>query len=238
MFVLDRRRGPTDECLHGTGECPSETIELAGSTGNVYTVTITHKPTCSCPYFAKGHAECKHIIYALVKVLKAPTELQYQLAFLTSELEEILENAGPLPTEQAVHQHESGGARRHPVEGDCAICCEDLNAEAEEVVWCRGTCGNNLHKSCFQQWAATKRGSTVTCPYCRQVWKQLDEALDIRTLLDRGKGTPRGPEGYINVAAQLGISGRRDYSSYHPHWVQRQLRRGLILEDTDDVYWG
>ncbi len=30
-------------------------------------------------------------------------------------------------------------------------------------------------------------------------------------------------EGYVNVASELGLSGVRDYSSYHQPWVRRNL---------------
>lgn len=43
MFALDRVRD-------GTEDCPEETVRLAGSTGNVYTVTIAKVPTCDCTF--------------------------------------------------------------------------------------------------------------------------------------------------------------------------------------------
>lgn len=55
MFVIDRTRG-------GTEEAPEETIDLAGSTGNIYSVHIGKLPTCTCPDNQKGN-QCKHIIY-------------------------------------------------------------------------------------------------------------------------------------------------------------------------------
>ena len=55
MFVIDRVR-------HETNDVPEEVIELAGSTGNVYTVKINQQPTCTCPDNGKGN-QCKHIIY-------------------------------------------------------------------------------------------------------------------------------------------------------------------------------
>ncbi|KAF2155569.1 RING finger domain-containing protein [Myriangium duriaei CBS 260.36] len=222
MIVLDRQRGAAVGCPHGDSDCPSETMDIAGSTGNVYRVTITHQPTCTCPNFVKGNPQCKHIIYGLVKVLKAPAELQYQLAFLTSELHEIFDKAGPLPAE-TVHEADKDG-KRHAVEGDCAICCEDLNPDAEEIVWCKAACGNNLHKSCFDQWAATKRGGQVTCPYCRTPWQQ--DGGDLKGL-KKGKV---GADGYVNVGAELGLSGTRDYSTYHPFWVRQQVSQGLLTD--------
>ncbi|PNS20016.1 hypothetical protein CAC42_1463 [Sphaceloma murrayae] len=222
MFVLDRTRPGTIPCPHAHPSCPSETLTVAGSTGNVYTVSITHVPRCTCPDFQKGNKQCKHIIYALVQVLKAPFHISYQLAFLTSELVEIFAHAGPLPVD-TVGKGDRDGKRR-PVEGDCPICCCELDEGAEEVVWCRAACGNNLHKSCFEQWAASRRGVEVTCPYCRTGWS---EGGDLKELSRKGRV---GREGYVNLAQELGLSGQRDYGSYHPFWVRGRLRDGMVDE--------
>lgn len=71
MFVIDRSRGGTDSDLE-------ETVEIAGTTGNVYSVNIARVPSCTCPHAKKGN-QCKHIIY--VRDLKV--EMQ---ALLTSVL--------------------------------------------------------------------------------------------------------------------------------------------------------
>ena len=55
MFVIDRTRG-------GTPEIPEETIDLAGTTGNVYSISICQLPSCTCPDSKKGN-QCKHIVY-------------------------------------------------------------------------------------------------------------------------------------------------------------------------------
>lgn len=48
----------------GTPECPEAVVELAGTTGNIYTVRIERIPSCSCPYNENGYgSQCKHIIY-------------------------------------------------------------------------------------------------------------------------------------------------------------------------------
>lgn len=53
MFILDRIRG-------GTEDHPTETLSVAGTTGNIYTIFIDQKPTCNCPHIK---AQCKHIAY-------------------------------------------------------------------------------------------------------------------------------------------------------------------------------
>lgn len=39
----------------------------------------------------------------------------------------------------------------------------EFEPEKEEIVWCRAACGNNIHKTCFQQWAFTQRAQGVRC---------------------------------------------------------------------------
>lgn len=234
MFVVDRTRHHNEDCPYRTPDCPMERLDLAGTTGNIYTVTIRHVPSCNCPNFLNGNPQCKHILYVLMRVLKAPQHLMYQAAFLTSELREIFDNAGPLPTESVSEEDKDG--KRKPVEGDCPICCEELSTDAgEPTVWCKAACGNNLHKSCFDQWAATKgAGGGVTCPYCRTKW-ECD--VDGQMLKDVKKSGVVGRAGYVNVAPQLGLTGKRDHSTYHSFWVRRQRRDGLIDDDEAGEYY-
>lgn len=210
FYVLTRTR-----C--GTPECPEEVVELTGSTGNIYTVVVARQPTCDCPHALAGN-QCKHVLYVLSRVLRAPFEYVYQLALLSSELREIFANAPPPPP--ASGEEEGGGSgdgdgRRKPVEGDCPICFCEMEAEGgEPVVWCRAACGQNIHKGCFETWAATKRRQAagggkaeVTCPYCRSVWEGDGDM--IKKIERNGV---RNAEGYVNVASQLGISTERGKS--------------------------
>ncbi|KAJ2897748.1 Znf1 [Zalerion maritima] len=40
----------------------------------------------------------------------------------------------------------------------------------EELVWCRGVCGQNIHQRCFEQWNNAKSPQSHKCPYCRSPW--------------------------------------------------------------------
>lgn len=53
-----------------------ETFDVLGSTGNVYTVTISHIPKCTCPDASKGN-HCKHIIFVFLKILSVPDTSSY-----------------------------------------------------------------------------------------------------------------------------------------------------------------
>lgn len=164
-------------------------------------------PSCSCPNTSfkrndSGEALCKHVLYVLHYVLKAPEHLCYQNAFLTSELKEITANAPPLPA-AANSSEESNDGNRKPIEDDCPICCMDFGKD-EKITWCRAACGNNIHEECFNLWAKTKPKDQVTCPYCRSKWEddkppkfggQTETMVDVRMTERIG--------GYFNVRDQL-----------------------------------
>ncbi|KAB8214124.1 hypothetical protein BDV33DRAFT_183350 [Aspergillus novoparasiticus] len=196
MFVL----GHT---VTGADDVPEMSFDIAGTTGNIYKIVIGKEPTCTCPDARKGN-QCKHICYVLVNVLKAPQHLQYQLAFLSMELREIYEGSS-LSREQTKVDDDNGGKRK-AVEGDCPICFMEFEPDREEIVWCRAACGNNIHKTCFQQWAVTQHSQGVRCVYCRSPWQADTSDVNLEQLRVQGQTTA---EGYINVASQLGLSGQR-----------------------------
>ncbi|KAI9797818.1 MAG: hypothetical protein M1833_005321 [Piccolia ochrophora] len=194
MFVIDREDS-------GSADCPEGVFEMAGTTGNVYTVKIGNLPSCTCPDNQKGN-QCKHIVYVMVNVLKVSEPLQYQLAFLSSELREIFAKAPPPP--KAAQTAEDQQGLRKPIEGDCPICVLEFEPDKEEIVWCKAGCGNNIHKQCFEQWAASKRGQRVLCVFCRSLWQGDEDSL--RKIAKSGKVNE---DGYVNVASELGLSGTR-----------------------------
>ncbi|KAF1960126.1 hypothetical protein CC80DRAFT_378230, partial [Byssothecium circinans] len=221
LTVLSRER-----C--GTAEVPEEKVIMAGSTGNVYTQHICQVSTCDCPHAKKGN-QCKHIIYVMLRVLKAKEEVGYQLALTSSELRELFANATPIPgTEPQDTDTNTANAgedgNRKPIEGECPICYADFELnDRKNIVYCKASCGNNVHRDCMQSWATVKAGK-ATCPYCRARWEE-----DVGATFD-GKvefeGAVRGEDGYVNVARQLGLSGGRDYSSYHQPWVTQRYGGG------------
>ncbi|TPR03486.1 hypothetical protein CAN33_000375 [Aspergillus niger] len=182
---------------------PEISFDIVGTTGNIYKTTIGKVPTCSCPDARKGN-QCKHICYVLVKALRAPQHLQYQLAFLSSELREMY-NGSPISREQSNAEENKDGNRK-PVEGDCPICFMEFEPDKEEIVWCRAACGNNIHKTCFQKWAATQQAQGVRCVYCRSPWQADAANLNLDELV---KGASVDSDGYVNVADQIGLSGIR-----------------------------
>ncbi|KAI0362357.1 hypothetical protein OH77DRAFT_1515614 [Trametes cingulata] len=214
FFMIERKR---------EGNELREEFSVLGSTGNVYTVTIDKKPSCTCPDAMKGN-HCKHILFIFLKVLQVTQKsgYWYQKALLTSELEDIFANAPRSPAAIA-HERirnayakatgkavapgsEKGGKKRLPAEDDdCPICYENMHNVAEKLLTFCEECGNGLHKECFQQWAkAAKAG--VTCVFCRAAWVVAPAA---------GGKPARSVEGYLNLADVAGVSPVRDTSSYY-----------------------
>ncbi|KAL6231785.1 hypothetical protein BDW75DRAFT_34563 [Aspergillus navahoensis] len=214
MFVVGQTVARMDEVLELN-------FDIVGSTGNIYKTIIRKVPTCNCPDARKGN-QCKHICYVLVKVLKAPSHLQYQLAFLSSELREIYENSPLRTLKDKAEEHDTDGKRK-AVEGDCPICFMEFKPDKEDIVWCRAACGNNIHKACFQKWAASSNHQGVRCVYCRSPWQNQDTDGRVDVTLEQLVAQGRvGEDGYINVASQMGLSGERDFSTYYQRWVHRR----------------
>ncbi|KAI1359380.1 hypothetical protein F5Y08DRAFT_80485 [Xylaria arbuscula] len=208
FYVLSRVRG-------GDPDCPEEDVEMTGSTGNIYHVHIAKLPSCDCPHALKGN-QCKHIIYVMSRVLRARHDLVYQLALLSSELRGIFMHAPDIEISEdssSSSNNQPHDPSRKAIEGDCPICFTPFEGPEDTTVYCRATCGQNIHKECFKMWAATKRRDVrdaVTCPMCRSPW-QGDEDM-VKKIKNTGIA---GPDGYVNVADQLGISRVQDSSTYY-----------------------
>ncbi|KAF8544052.1 hypothetical protein BDD12DRAFT_915579 [Trichophaea hybrida] len=181
LIVLSRSGAPTTSP-------PTETFTITGSTGNVYTIVIGPIPSCDCPDGGNGRNTCKHILYILSKVLKAPEGLVYQAGLLNKR----------------------EGGRKPLGQDDCPICYSGFE-EGEETTWCKAMCGTNVHKSCFDEWRKMGRGrGGVTCVMCRTPWEE-EVGEVVGDVVGRKK---KGRDGYVNVAGELGISTIRDTSTY------------------------
>ncbi|CAF0722622.1 unnamed protein product [Adineta ricciae] len=185
--------------------------KVLGQTANVYTVAITHIPSCTCPDYGKGNL-CKHIIFVLHRVLKVSraSPLIYQQALLTIELHDIFSKAdsqnndSSILAEQPILEayHAKTGdpgviltikdVEQKPIEADdeCPICFESLLGEETNIIFCSRSCGNNIHKNCFDKWrqAKSSMNESVTCPFCRVEWKSVLEKHE-------------NSQGYLNLAA-------------------------------------
>lgn len=60
--MISRRRSEN-------GDITEENVDIVGTTGNIYTVTVSYEPSCTCPDAMKGN-QCKHIIYVWLPILR------------------------------------------------------------------------------------------------------------------------------------------------------------------------
>ncbi|KAJ7108948.1 hypothetical protein C8R43DRAFT_1043599 [Mycena crocata] len=243
FFMIDRKRFE--------GELKEE-FQVLGSTGNVYTVTIQHKPSCNCPDAAKGN-HCKHILFIYLKVLQVTrtSGYWYQKALLTSELETIFAEA-PLAPNALAHPRireayaratgkttgppstptpDVGSKKRLPgKDDDCPICYDEMHTAAPEALTFCEECGNAVHGGCFAQWkqTATTQRKTLTCIYCRAEWPH-----DLPAAGASGSGSRTTAGGYLNISGVAGVSPQRDTSSYYhgPRRGQRYYGYNAYGED-------
>ncbi|UJR21491.1 hypothetical protein I4U23_024575 [Adineta vaga] len=212
-----------------TNEFIHREYKVLGQTANVYTVTVTHIPLCTCPDYAKGHL-CKHIIFVLHRVLKVDrhSPLLFQQALLTNELYEIFTKADEQNHDSSVLAEQpireayraktgdpdviliSKDIEQKPIsaEDECPICFESMFGEQTNIIFCSTLCGNNIHKNCFEKWRHAKlsMGESVTCPFCRSEWKHIIEK-------------DKHSHGYLNLAAYSTTDAYDDYDEDTDDWM-------------------
>ena len=161
---------------------------IMGSTGNVYSVVITNKPTCTCPDFRQRKKRCKHIYFVLIRIMKVENPIIKK--FTNDNLDEMF-NIIPLITNNLIVDkskrdkfHEitnnikSNNSKEINSKTDnkvkqrlndndiCPICLDSLN-NGKELDYCKYSCGLTLHKKCFQMWEKRNKG---ICVFCRANW--------------------------------------------------------------------
>jgi hypothetical protein len=129
--------------------------------------------------------------------------MQYQLAFLSDELQEIfakapVTRAPDLGLEEDEPDHSTRQVTRKPIDGQCPICVFDMEP-GEDIVWCRASCGQNFHQGCFEKWRQSKMGGRITCVYCRAEWQDGGATASKSNFLDRLKLSAPKIGSYNNI---------------------------------------
>jgi hypothetical protein len=141
---------------------------IMGNSGRTYTVTISHRPKCTCPDFRTRANRCKHIFFVLIRIMNV-SNFQDK-TYSEEELEEMFENIpqvaknliyqGKLPSQQEeVNQ-------KFDKDDICPICLDPLE-NGKELDYCKYSCGKTIHKKCFSMWEKSKGG---ICVFCRGQW--------------------------------------------------------------------
>lgn len=175
----------------------------------------------------------------MLRVLQVPrhSNLVYQDALLQSELSDIFERAPKAATgiqakQEVVKAYKKtlgvddeeeeevavvASVNEKVAEGDCPVCFEDLpNGEALHSC---ATCRNYIHADCLKMWLAVQK----TCCYCREEWVAFGATKPTSST----PAAAAASEGYVNLGAIQGLSGRRDTSTYNSyHYGYGGYRRG------------
>ncbi|KAK8602505.1 hypothetical protein V6N13_057866 [Hibiscus sabdariffa] len=172
------------------------TFFVLGATGNVYTVTLSSTPSCTCP---DRTTPCKHILFVLIRALGVsvddtclrrqtlrPCRLTRLLGTPTSP--EALAGAG---LRERFHQlfserkkHGGSGDVKEIEEGTvCPVCLEEME-KGDKVAAC-STCRNLIHEECLMRWKRSRGRRSANCVICRARW-----------ISDQEK--------YLNLAAYIG----------------------------------
>ena len=179
------------------------TFFVLGATANVYAVTLSATPYCTCP---DRTTPCKHILFVLIRALGVslhdaslrrrtlrPCHLTRLLA--TPTLPESLAGGA---LRRRFHQlffdrrPATAAAAAAAVEFEegttCPVCMEEMGKE-ERVVAC-GTCRNPIHEQCLLTWKRTTGRRSASCVICRARWR------------DRSPAAAEA-ESYLNLAAYV-----------------------------------
>ncbi|KAA8525252.1 hypothetical protein F0562_007107 [Nyssa sinensis] len=154
---------------------------ILGATRNVYTVTLSATPSCTCP---DRTTPCKHILFVFIRVLGVslddaclrrrtlrPCQLSRLLGTPTSP--EALAGAN---LREMFHQlfFQARQAVSQPsfeIEDGttCPVCLEEMG-RGDKVVACR-TCRNPIHEECFLAWKRSRGRRSASCVICRARWR-------------------------------------------------------------------
>lgn len=166
---------------------------IMGSTGNVYTVTISDKYKCTCPDHVRRKVQCKHIYFVLVRVLKVNSRFltvkKYtptDLASMFSKLS-LVDNEIIIPDDKKKKydniknkgsDDDSENSIRKENDDVCPICLDDI-LDLKLAYYCKNSCGKNIHIECFNMWSRSK-GSR--CVFCNAEW--FKDCTDKKTYIN------------------------------------------------------
>ena len=147
------------------------TYVIMGHSGNIYNVTINHRPNCTCPDYIQRGNRCKHIYFVLMRIMNIDN--YSERSYSNEELEEMFLNIPPV-AKNLMYEGEKPKEEKEVDQkfekGDiCPICLDPLE-NGKELDFCRFSCGKTIHKKCFSMWERTK-GSI--CVFCRANWHSL-----------------------------------------------------------------
>lgn len=162
---------------------------IKGTTGNIYDVYIKNVPTCSCPDYLTRHKKYKHIYFVLMRLMKVDDFMVDHDSYTDDELHLLYNNIPDVANNLKVSNYQydkysklkennnkkSVKVKQKELNDVCPICLEKFKSK-DKIVYCKYSCGKNVHGVCFKMWAKGKH--KVTCIFCRTNWNiNVDKEL-------------------------------------------------------------
>ncbi|XP_023537388.1 mitogen-activated protein kinase kinase kinase 1-like [Cucurbita pepo subsp. pepo] len=171
---------------------------VLGATGNVYIVSLSSTPSCTCP---DRITPCKHMLFVYIRALGVSLDdvCLWRRTLRPCQLNRLLtapvmaESLAEISLRRVFHQQffqvkertscvpivdiEDGTA--------CPVCLDDLKKD-DRVVACT-TCRNLVHDDCFSRWKRSKGRRNISCVVCRARWKDTtneQKYLNLSAYLD------------------------------------------------------
>nr|XP_043623102.1 mitogen-activated protein kinase kinase kinase 1 [Erigeron canadensis] len=163
---------------------------ILGATGNVYTITLSATPSCTCSDDPNG-APCKHIIFLYIHVLSVPINdpCLRRSTLRPCQLTRLLSTPVSCKTLASApirkrflelyrlrnNRNEKGIKVSVNVEDGsmCPVCLDELGVDGGRRLVACATCKNPIHEECLMAWK--KKRSRTTCVICRARWKEIGE---------------------------------------------------------------
>ncbi|CAN0907216.1 Mitogen-activated protein kinase kinase kinase 1 [Linum grandiflorum] len=154
---------------------------VLGATGNVYTVSLTSVPSCTCP---DRTSPCKHIFFVLIRVLGVPLDdsslrrrtLRPCLLSRLLSSPSSPESLAGVSVRRRFHQLffdflvRRQREQQQQEEEDNDIVKTETGEAAVAVAAC-GTCRNVVHQECLRRWKRSRGRRGATCVICRARWR-------------------------------------------------------------------
>ena len=143
-----------------------------GSTGNVYDVTISNIPICTCPDFTTRGNRCKHIFFILIRIMKETDPDKDE--FSDDDIKLMLQNknlfsvytANNITIEKYKKLTNDQIISAKGIDDLCPICLDEINI-GEEYEFCKQDCNRCVHKICFSMWC---KKNVAKCLFCKKPW--------------------------------------------------------------------
>ena len=144
---------------------------IMGSTGNVYNITITNNPTCTCPDYLTRSSRCKHIFFVLVRIMKVidPDKKIYtdnDLNVMFNNIPDITNLLCVDNITKDIYSRSKNTCVTIHEDDICPICLDDIQ-NGEDYEFCTARCGKCVHKLCFTMWCKI---NPPNCLICKSQW--------------------------------------------------------------------